>query len=251
VAAESPVSVPPAFYARPGGRWADWWTVLHPPYTVWHLSYVAFGAALAPTLNWARLGMTVLAFFLAVGIAAHAFDELHDRPLKTRISGRTLGVVAALSLCAATALGVIAVLGAGILLAPFVLVGVLLVPCYNLELFGGVLHNDLVFALAWGGFPLAVGFLAQDPPLTRPATLGAAAAALAAIAMSDGQRHLSTPARALRRRTADLTGVVTLPDGTQRTIDRALVLAPLESALKSLSWSVPLLAIAVLLTRLQ
>jgi len=251
VAAESPVSVPPAFYARPGGRWADWWTVLHPPYTVWHLSYVAFGAALAPTLNWARLGMTVLAFFLAVGIAAHAFDELHDRPLKTRISGRTLGVVAALSLCAATALGVIAVLGAGILLAPFVLVGVLLVPGYNLELFGGVLHNDLVFALAWGGFPLAVGFLAQDPPLTRPATLGAAAAALAAIAMSDGQRHLSTPARALRRRTADLTGVVTLPDGTQRTIDRALVLAPLESALKSLSWSVPLLAIAVLLTRLQ
>jgi hypothetical protein len=251
VAAESPVSVPPAFYARPGGRWADWWTLLHPPYTAWHLSYVAFGAALAPTLNWVRLGGTVLAFFLAVGLAAHAFDELHDRPLKTRISGGTLWVAASVSLCLAAALGVAAVAGAGLLLAPFVLVGVLLVPGYNLELFGGVLHNDLVFAVAWGGFPLAVGFLAQDPPLVRPATLGAAAATFAAIAMSDGQRHLSTPARALRRRTSELTGIVTLPDGSQRPIDRATVLAPLESALKSLSWSMPLLAVAVLLTRLH
>jgi hypothetical protein len=251
VAAESPVSVPPAFYARPGGRWADWWTLLHPPYTAWHLSYVAFGAALAPTLNWVRLGGTVLAFFLAVGLAAHAFDELHDRPLKTRISGGTLWVAASVSLCLAAALGVAAVAGAGLLLAPFVLVGVLLVPGYNLELFGGVLHNDLVFAVAWGGFPLAVGFLAQDPPLVRPATLGAAAATLAAIAMSDGQRHLSTPARALRRRTSDLTGIVTLPDGTHRPIDRGTVLAPLESALKSLSWTMPLLAVAVLLTRLH
>jgi hypothetical protein len=251
VAAESPVSVPPAFYARPGGRWADWWTLLHPPYTAWHLSYVAFGAALAPTVNWVRLGGTVLAFFLAVGLAAHAFDELHDRPLKTRISGGTLWVAASVSLCLAAALGVAAVAGAGLLLAPFVLVGVPLVPGYNLELFGGVLHNDLVFAVAWGGFPLAVGFLAQDPPLVRPATLGAAAATFAAIAMSDGQRHLSTPARALRRRTSDLTGIVTLPDGTHRPIDRGTVLAPLESALKSLSWTMPLLAVAVLLTRLH
>jgi hypothetical protein len=31
---------PPAFYAlRPGG-WRDYVTLLHPPYTAWHLSYV-------------------------------------------------------------------------------------------------------------------------------------------------------------------------------------------------------------------
>jgi hypothetical protein len=251
VTAESPVSVPPAFYARTGGRWADWWTLLHPPYTVWHLSYVAFGAALAPKLNWARLGWTVLAFFLAVGLAAHALDELHGRPLKTRISARTLWVVATVSLSVATGLGVVAVAGSGLLLAAFVLVGVLLVPGYNLELFGGVLHNDLVFATAWGGFPLLVGFIAQDPPLVRPATIGAVAATLAAMALADGQRRLSTPARALRRQVSDLTGIITLPDGTHRPIDRATVLAPLEAALKSLSWSMPLLAVAVMLARLH
>ena len=38
----------PAYYAaRPGG-WRDWWTLLHPPYTSWHLSYVVIGATLAP-----------------------------------------------------------------------------------------------------------------------------------------------------------------------------------------------------------
>jgi hypothetical protein len=251
VTADSTLSVPPAFYARPGGRRADWWTLLHPPYTAWHLSYVALGAGLAPTLNWVRLGGTVVAFFLAVGLAAHALDELHGRPLKTQISGRMLWGVATVSLCAAGAIGLAAVGTASSLLAPFVVAGVFLVPGYNLELFGGVLHNDVVFAAAWGGFPVVVGFLAQDPPLVRPATLGAAAATLAAIALSDGQRQLSAPARALRRRVSELTGTVTLADGTLRPIDRATVLAPLESALKALSWSMPLLATAVLLTRLS
>ena len=35
----------PAFYALAPGGWRDWWTLLHPPYTMWHLSYVALGAA--------------------------------------------------------------------------------------------------------------------------------------------------------------------------------------------------------------
>jgi hypothetical protein len=248
---EAAVSVPPAFYARAGGHWADWWTLLHPPYTAWHLSYVALGAALSPTLNWARLGVTVLAFFLAVGLAAHALDELRGRPLKTRITGPTLWVVATVSLSAAAAFGVAAVAGGTTLLAPLVVVGVVVVLGYNLELFGGVLHNDLVFAAAWGGFPVAVGFLAQDPPLIHPSTLGGVAATLAAIALSAGQRQLSAPARALRRQVSELTGIVTLPDGSQHPIDRATVLAPLEAALKALSWSLPLLAVAVLLARLH
>ena len=38
----------PAFYALATGGWRDYVTLLHPPYTLWHLSYVAIGAALAP-----------------------------------------------------------------------------------------------------------------------------------------------------------------------------------------------------------
>jgi hypothetical protein len=37
----------PAFYALARGGWRDYVTLLHPPYTLWHLSYVAIGAAIA------------------------------------------------------------------------------------------------------------------------------------------------------------------------------------------------------------
>lgn len=240
-----------AFYARRGSRRADWWTLLHPPYTIWHLSYVVLGAALAPRLSWAMLGATVLAFFLAVGLAAHALDELQGRPLNTRISTAGLRAIAACSLAGAVVVGAFAVPYSGPVLLPCIAVGVLLVVGYNLELFGGRLHTDLGFAAAWGGFPVAVGFLAQAPPLTRPVTAAVGAAVLAAVGLSYAQRLLSTPARTIRRRLAGITAVATLPDGTQRSVDRAELLAPLEASLKTLSATVPLLAIAVLLTHLH
>src|SRR5579884_3943747 len=65
----------PAYYAR-RGRLADWWTLLHPPYTAWHLAFVVIGASLAPRPSVSTLVGTLLAFFLAVGVAAHALDEL-------------------------------------------------------------------------------------------------------------------------------------------------------------------------------
>ena len=78
----------PAFYAARAGGWRDWWTLLHPPYTAWHLAYVVIGACLAPTVNLTRLIATLLAFFCAVGLAAHSLDELHGRPLGTHIPPR-------------------------------------------------------------------------------------------------------------------------------------------------------------------
>src|SRR6266571_5654746 len=97
----------PAFYALSAGGWRDYWTLLHPPYTAWHLSYVALGAAAAPRFDGGRLGATVLAFFLAVGLSAHALDELSGRPLRTRISDRTLRAIAIVGLGGAVAIGVL------------------------------------------------------------------------------------------------------------------------------------------------
>lgn len=237
-----------AFYARRGGRRADWWTLLHPPYTAWHLSYVVIGASLAPRLNWALLGASVLAFFLAVGVAAHALDELHGRPLGTAIGERTLWAVAIGSLAGAALVGALAVPHVGLGLVPWIVVGVLLVLGYNLELFGGRLHTDLGFAAAWGGFPVVVGYYAQTPPATVARTAVAIAAVLAGTALSFAQRRLSTPARTMRRRWAAFTGTATTGDGVQRPVERAELLAPLEAALKSLSVAVVLLALALLLT---
>lgn len=239
-----------AFYARRGGRWSGWWTLLHPPYTVWHMSYVVIGAGLAPHLDWGVLGASLLAFFLAVGVAAHALDELNDRPLGTGIPDRTLWAVAVVCLVGAVALGINAVSYAGPPLIFFIVLGVLLVLGYNLELFGGRLHTDMGFAAAWGSFPLAVGFVAQAPPLTGSAVPGAVAATVGAGAWSYAQRCLSTPARTLRRRVRSVAGAVVLGDGTSVPLDRAVLLAPLERALRAMSWAVPLLAIAVVLSHL-
>ena len=61
-----------AFYALAPGGWRDYWTLLHPPYTAWHLSYVLLGAAIAPAPDPRIVFGAVAAFGLAVGIGAHA-----------------------------------------------------------------------------------------------------------------------------------------------------------------------------------
>ena len=238
-----------AFYARGGSRAADWLTVLHPPYTAWHVAYVAIGAALAPHLDWAVCWLSLAGFLLAVGVAAHALDEWNGRPLGTGISARALWTAAILSLAGAVALGVHVLQHSGLVLIPFIVVGVVLVLGYNLELFGGVLHTDLGFALAWGGFPVAVGYVAQGPRWTLPGTLALILAVVAATALSAAQRRLSTPARSLRRKAVSVTGGIELADGTIQTIDRAALLDPLDGTLKLLSLVVPALAAALLLAR--
>jgi hypothetical protein len=217
----------PAFYAvgRGTGGLGDWVTLLHPPYTLWHLSYVVIGAAVMPPLVVWRLAGTLAAFFLAVGIGAHALDELNGRPLRTGIGSTVLAVSAVASVGAAVAAGLVA---GGVRLLPFVVAGVVLVFGYNLELFGGLLHSDLWFAAAWGAFPALVGAYAQHWTLS----LAAVAAAAAAFFLSLGQRALSTPARALRRRVSTVSVLVSFHDGTERVLGREDLLAPVERALR-------------------
>jgi hypothetical protein len=236
----------PAFYASARGGWRDWWTLLHPPYTAWHLSYVVIGAALAPRVHVDRLVATVLAFFLAVGVAAHCLDELHGRPLRTAIPARVLGAATLVSLAGAVAIGVVGVLTVGAILVPFIVVGPLLVLAYNAELFGGVVHTDAGFAGAWGAFPVLTAYAAQAGTLALAPVLAAAGA----FALSWAQRSLSTPARLLRRSVRSVDGSLTLADGTVRRLDDRLLLAPLERALRAMSWGLVTLATGLALARL-
>lgn len=236
----------PAFYAARPGRWRDWWTVLHPPYTLWHLSYVVLGASLAPSVELDRLVATVMAFFLAVGIAAHALDELQGRPLGTGISARSLVAASVSSLAGAVTIGIVGTGRVGGALVPFIVIGPVLVLGYNLELARGRLHTDAVFALAWGTFPLLTGYVAQAERLDWAALLGGAAA----YGFSRAQRSLSSPARLLRRRVLDVGGVLALADGATCPLDRERLLAPLERTLRALSWSLVALALALATARL-
>jgi len=235
-----------AYYAaRPGG-WRDWWTLLHPPYTAWHLGYVVIGACLAPVVNATRLIATLLAFFFAVGLAAHALDELHGHPLGTKLSKTTLVIVVVVGLIGAVALGVAGISVVGWRLVPFLILGPVLVIVYNLELFGGALHNDLGFAVCWGAFPVLVAYLAQTGRLVAAPIIAAAGA----VCLSAAQRTLSTPARTLRRRVTSVEGTIVLADGSQSNLDREILLAPLERALRALSWAVVLLAFGLAVARM-
>ena len=240
-------SLAPAYYAPRSHGWRrDVWAVLHPPYTAWHLSYVVIGASLAPRLDFVRLAATLLAFFLAVGISAHALDELRGRPLRTELPGRVLWTAAIVGLTGSVVLGIAGVSKVGVGLLPFIAAGVLFVFAYNLELLGGRLHGDFWFALSWGAFPLLTAYFAQTGRLS----LGAVAAAAAAYAMSYGQRALSTPARQLRRKTREVTGTLTLLDGSETDLDERYLLRPLELALKAFSWAVVMLAIGLAASRI-
>ncbi|HAM01789.1 MAG TPA: hypothetical protein DCQ30_06120 [Acidimicrobiaceae bacterium] len=236
----------PAFYAARSGGWRDWWTLLHPPYTAWHLSYVVIGAALAPRPDAVRLVGTLLAFFLAVGVAAHALDELHGRPLRTSIPAPVLVAATVVSLAGAVALGGVGVARVGASIVPFIVLGPLLVVAYNAELLGGVVHTDVGFALSWGAFPVLTAYVAQAQAVSAAAVL----AAVFAFALSLAQRALSTPARRLRRTVTSVHGTLVMADGTETGLDRHLLMAPLERALRTMSWAVVALAAGMAVARL-
>jgi hypothetical protein len=236
----------PAFYALAPGGWRDYATLLHPPYTLWHLSYVAIGATFAPDLHPWRLGATAAAFFLALGIGAHALDELRGRPLRTRIPRPTLVALAAISIAGAVSIGVVTALELDLRLLALVAFGAFIVCAYNLELFGGRLHTDAWFALAWGAFPLLTAYFVQAHRFTVEAILAAAFAAL----LSAAQRALSTPVRLVRRRGRAVSGVLELDDGRSETITRETLIAGPEAALRALAAATVALAAALLVLRL-
>ena len=241
----------PAFYALAPGGWRDLVTVLHPPYTLWHLSYVALGAAAAASVHADRLVAALAAFFLAVGIGAHALDELQGRPLQTRLSDRTLAWLAGLAIAGAVSIGVVGIVTVSATLIPLVVLGGFIVVAYNLELFGGRFHSDFWFAAAWGAFPALTGWWSNSLGIADAGeAIAGAAVVLACFFLSVAQRRLSTPVRELRRKTESVHGEQRLRDRSVREVSTATLIAPLDGALRALSTALPLLAGAMLAIRL-
>jgi hypothetical protein len=236
----------PAFYALATGGWRDYVTLLHPPYTLWHLSYVVIGAALAPELPLDRLLWGLAAFALALGVGAHALDELSGRPLRTAIPDRVLIALAVVSTGAGAAIGIGAALAWTFWLLPFVAFGAFLVPAYSLELFRGRFHSDVWFALGWGSFPVLTAYVGAAETLRPEALLAAVFAACLSLA----QRRLSTQVRNVRRRASAISGTISYRDGREEAIaSETLTRAP-EAALRALTFAVVTLAAALLALRL-
>src|SRR5262249_41736022 len=237
---------PPAPPPPPPAGWPTCAPLPPPPYTAWHLSYVAIGACLAPTLYTGRLAAAAVAFFLALGISAHALDELNGHPLATKIPDRVLMVLSVVPLLAAVAIGIAGAISFDLWLLVVVAIGLLLGSAYNLELFGGAIHNEAGFALAWGSFPLLTGYFVCAGTITWVALLAAAFAGLTSYA----QRVLSTQVRHLRRRVAAVGGTIELLDGGPEAIRRETLAAAPERALQALAAAHVALAVALLVLRL-
>jgi hypothetical protein len=242
----APASPRPAWYALERGGWRDYVTLLHPPYTAWHLSYVVIGGCLAPEIAWRRLGAVVVAFALAVGIGAHALDELRGRPLRTAIPSSTLVALATASIGAACAIGVIGALSFRLWLAALVPIGLFLVLAYNLELFSGRFHSDVWFGLAWGGFPVICGYAAVAGDIGGAVLIAAAFAVLLSLA----QRSLSNRVRLVRRRIVSITGDIELLDGSRQRIDAGWLIAAEERGLRLLAAASVALAAALVVFRI-
>jgi hypothetical protein len=236
----------PAFYALRGGRWRDYVTVLHPPYTLWHLSYVCIGWATSPRVHADRLALLLAAFFLAVGVGAHALDELHGRPLSTGISSPVLVAASVLSIGSALLIGLHQATQTSWDALFFVAFGGFIVVAYNLELFGGRFHSDAWFAIAWGAFPALTASWFNSLTLTASGLL----VGCACFALSLAQRALSTPVRDLRRRVVRVEGTLENRDGTTVPIDLVYLRAAPERALKAMSVALPLLALGLVVLRL-
>jgi hypothetical protein len=235
----------PSFYALAAGGWRDYVTLLHPPYTAWLLAYVVMGAAAAPEVRWDRLGYALGAFFLAVGVAAHAFDELRGRPLRTSVPAPVLGLLAGGGLLGALALGIYGTIVISPWLWAFIAFGMFIVPAYNLEWFGGRFHTDFWFAAAWGAFPFGCTYWAMGEDFS----IGAGILTVFCLATGLLQRRLSTHVRSVRRRAAAVSGEVRYRDGSVAPVSSDSLIEAPEAALKLAAMAMVLLAAGWIATR--
>ena len=140
-----------------------------------HLSLVTIGACLVGPVNATRYIETLVAFFLALGIGAHALDELQGRPLRTTIPTWQLIGAAVVGLCGAVGLGDLRDVPRELLHGGLHCGGSVLRAQLQPRALRGRFHNPLVLVLSWGAFPILTAYYAQH------ATVGVAALAAAAF----------------------------------------------------------------------
>jgi nitrate reductase NapE component len=234
-----------AWYAKRGGKWRELYTILHLPYTSMVLSYVVIGAALAPILHLDRLALTLLAYFLGLGFAAHALNELRTRHWGEALSRIELKAMFIAPLLAALAMGAYGIIvwygssqvyGAAVLTI-FVTLETIFLFAYNLGY--SKFHSDLAFAFSWAALPFLTSYFVNSVSISLSVLfIAAGLAATAAIEI-----NLSRWCKDFRRNrgSASQSGSSQLPT--------TLLIGP-ERALKLVVVTVNLLAVGLFIWRL-
>jgi hypothetical protein len=237
----------PAWYIVPShGPFADFLNLLHPPYTLWHLSYVIIGIGLAPVIHLDRSVAVLAAFFLGLGIGAHALDETMGNPLKTRLSKRELYFIGFLSLGIAVAIGTYYMVMLSLLLLPIILAETFFALAYNLEVFHKKFHNTLVFSLSWGALPFITGYFVNALSLS----VGAVLASVAIGLLTYTQRTLSLQARSVRRNLDSPIKALKLENGEEIQVSTTDLISPAEKSLQALTLTIFIFAVALICQRI-
>jgi hypothetical protein len=237
----------PAWYSVDGrGTLLDILNLLHPPYTLWHLSYIVLGIALAPVIHTDRSAAVLVSYFLGLGVGAHALDETMGNPLQTKLSKGKLYLIGFSSLSIAVSIGLYYVFTVSLLILPIIAAEVFFALAYNLEAFDKRFHNTLVFALSWGVLPFVTGYFVNSLSIS----IGVLAASVGVGLLTYVQRTLSLQARSIRRNLHSPIQLLKLENGEEIRMTSKDLISPTEKSLKALTFTIFLFAVALLLQRL-
>ena len=192
--------------------------------------------------------LALVAFFLAVGVAAHALDELRGHPLRTQLPDGALIALAAVSLAGAVAVGIYAAATVSLDARPVHRGRGVPRARLRPRVVRRALPHRLLVRAGVGRVPSGRPAIWVNALAVHPAGVLAVAAC---FTLSVAQRRLSSPVRELRRRTVSVSGEQRLRDGRVIALDARSLAAPLEGALAACSLAVTLLAIALVVLRLR
>ena len=140
------------------------------------VSFAVWGSLVA-NFSVERLVAICVVYFLALGVSAHCLDAMGSKSKPWGIlSKNKIVVVSVVSLSVACVIGLYYAFLDSPLLFPIGIAEVFFLFAYNLELFGGRFHKNLVFVISWGALPVFAGSAIQTNtiPLQELATAGIA-----------------------------------------------------------------------------
>ncbi|HZL23429.1 MAG TPA: hypothetical protein VFC05_08890 [Nitrososphaeraceae archaeon] len=134
------------------------------PYTGMCISFTIIGSMLSESIAWDRVLSIFIIYFLALGVSAHAADNLGSKKIKpwgNYFSTFELRLMVIGGLSVSYMLGIYYIITFAPLLLFIAIIEGFFLFAYNFELFNGLFHNNFWFAVSWGALPLLAGFVIQ------------------------------------------------------------------------------------------
>ena len=159
------------WYYKEGSKKAELWTILHIPYTFMCISFLIVGFAISKPVNITALLLISAAYFLGLGIAAHAFDQLPGQGSSyvQCLKPKELLAMGVVCFMLAWGLGVYFIIAwqARHMIWLMLLQGFFAVAYPAPKLIKtNIFHNDFSFAVGFGFMPVVVGFYANTLTLS-------------------------------------------------------------------------------------